>query len=236
MIEKKLPDIVYSIDEFKKVFEDFGIEEDKTKFYLGKYHLSPKAYGIYQIDDDYIVYKIKNNGDTTIRYKGPNEQIACKELYTKFLQEVSKRKGLSKKYNPYHDDNYAPVNDRNEIEKALAKRQSRNILIFIFVAFLLIDGAILLYKKNHPEVPQTTYYQHDNNYYKNYNNNWYYWDDTLNDWYIFYPSYSEYNEYDDITDSDDNYYYDYGEGYDDYDYYDYDFDFSDSYSDWGSDW
>lgn len=250
----KLPEMVYSIEEFKDVFKEFEIDEDKVRFYLGKYHLAPKAYGIYQIDDDYIVYKIKNNGDTTIRYKGPSEQRACNELYTKFLQEISRRKTLSKKYNPYHDENYTPVRKQEYIDSTKNKKQSKNILIFIIIAFIIIDLAIVAYKRNNQNTPQTEYYQYNDDYYKHYNNNWYYWDNTLNDWFIFYPSYDEYYYYDNITDPDDNSYYNYDYNYDydysydnDYEYYDdygggydefdsYDFDFGDSYSDWDSDW
>ena len=230
----KLPEMVYSIEEFKALFHEFNIEEDKVRFYIGKYHLSPKAYGIYQIDENYIVYKNKSNGETFIRYKGPSEEEACKELYTKFLQEVSKRKNLSKQYNPYHDDNYSFVKKSNNVNNG----KSKKIILFAIILIITINTGIIIYNRNNTSSkPQIRYYENNDRYYKKYNDDWYYWDDGLNDWYYYSPVENEYIYFNDITDS---YYEEYEPNDSQSDDYNnsnnYEFDFSDSYQDFDSDW
>lgn len=236
---RKLPEMVYSIEEFRNVFREFGIDEDNVRFYLGKYHLSPKAFGIYQIADNYIVYKVKANGETSIRYEGKDEQYAVKELYLKFLQEVSKRTGLNEKYNPYYDPNYK-VDNRVKQKEYYEKKKKRlkyvYTFVFIVIAIIVISFIILPKVESKPK-----YYQYQNRYYSKYNNNWYYWNDISDEWVVFYPANSEYSNYYEIDDPD----------YRDYDRYEipsngshdsysdsfdsYDFG-SDGYTDWDSDW
>ena len=237
---KKLPESISSIEEFRQILNEYGINEDDVRFYLGKYFLSPKAYGIYEEDGLFKVYKVKANGDTSYRYTGPDEKEAVNELYKKFLSEISKRKGLNKAYNPYYDPNYTAERvDKKEVKKI----KPIHIFIIVIIAFILIDIGIYFYNKNNPK-PQ--YYQKDDHYYyHDRNNDWYYYDTYDDDWIIFYPEIDEYNDYYEIENPEYYYYddYDYDNGYDyDYDddnwssdFDDYDFS-SDGFSDWDSDW
>lgn len=120
--KKYLPEEVESYEELKKIFEDFHIDSEKTRFYIGQDYTEPKAFVIYQDDmGDFVVYKMKADGTRALRYKGDNEAFAVNEYYQKFLEEVRKRPAFAKKLLP------------NEKVKRNLNRQKNNEDVIGFV-------------------------------------------------------------------------------------------------------
>lgn len=253
----KLPTTVSSIEEFKNLFEEFGINSEKVRFYIGEYHLGPKAFGIYQENEDFIVYKVKDDGSTSIRYKGPDEVYACNELYQKFLEELSKRVSLSKKYNPYSELTYAQEN-KLKIEKIKKQREAQRKQRIFFAIFgglftVLFLSLVIYSCSNEKNIENdihtnTHYYTYHNHYYSHYNDYWYSYNPMNHSWILYYPYINEYDLWDPIYDIDDY-------GIDEFDYHDYynnqdhEDDYSnnndtwesqdwsnDTFTDWGSDW
>ena len=73
--------------------------EDVTRFFIGKDVKEPKAFGIYEENGNFIVYKNKANGERAIRYCGRDEAYAVNELYLRLKEEIlnQKSKNLQKK-------------------------------------------------------------------------------------------------------------------------------------------
>lgn len=99
MSEKKyLPDSVLSYGELINVFDEFRVDSEKTRFYVGQRYEDPKAFVIYRDDDgEFEVYKMKADGSKAVRYRGYNETKAVDEFYQKFLSEVAKRPQFARK-------------------------------------------------------------------------------------------------------------------------------------------
>ncbi len=96
--KKYLPEKVETYEELKNVFEEFNIDSEKTRFFIGDDYTDPKAFVIYQDDfGDFVVYKMKGDGTRALRYKGKDERHAVNEYYQKFLEEVRKRPQFAKK-------------------------------------------------------------------------------------------------------------------------------------------
>ncbi len=76
-----------TIEELKSWCDENGMPLDRMRFFLGENFQEPRAFGIYRVDDTYIVYKNKANGERAVRYSGPDEAFAIKELYMKLLYE-----------------------------------------------------------------------------------------------------------------------------------------------------
>ena len=68
-----------------------GMPLEKMRFFIGQDYRQPRAFGIYQDGDQFIVYKNKDDGSRAVRYHGPDEAYAVNELYTKLLDECHKR-------------------------------------------------------------------------------------------------------------------------------------------------
>ena len=80
-----------SIDELKGFCEAQGMPLKRMRFFIGEDFKEPKAFGIYQDGDRFVVYKNKANGTRAVRYHGPDESYAVKELYTKLIDECHMR-------------------------------------------------------------------------------------------------------------------------------------------------
>ncbi|MBQ6479020.1 MAG: hypothetical protein IJI44_06600 [Erysipelotrichaceae bacterium] len=96
--KKYLPEKVETYEALRRVFEEFKIDSEKTRFYIGDDYTDPKAFVIYQDDfGDFVVYKMKADGSRALRYKGKDERHAVSEYYQKFLEEVRKRPAFARK-------------------------------------------------------------------------------------------------------------------------------------------
>lgn len=71
--------------------------EETTRFFIGKDTHAPKAFGIYQVGDVFVVYKNKSDGKRAIRYEGIDEAYAVNEIYMKLKDEILRQKAHNQK-------------------------------------------------------------------------------------------------------------------------------------------
>ena len=70
-----------TIAELQQWYQDRHLPPyETTRFFIGINYKKPKAFGIYQDGDQFIVYKNKANGERAIRYQGTDEAYAVNEL------------------------------------------------------------------------------------------------------------------------------------------------------------
>ena len=84
-----------TIAELKAFCEEHGIPAEKMHFFIGEDYRGPKAYGVYEEDGHFIVYKNKADGTRAVRYSGPYEDIAVNEIYEKMKSEVEMRRNAA---------------------------------------------------------------------------------------------------------------------------------------------
>ena len=66
--------------------------ESTTRFFIGKNVTEPKAFGIYEANGTFVVYKNKANGERAIRYRGTDEAYAVNEMYMKLKEIILQQK------------------------------------------------------------------------------------------------------------------------------------------------
>lgn len=85
-----------TIAELAKWYEDRHLPPyEITRFFIGIDYRQPRAFGIYQAGNEFIVYKNKADGTRAVRYQGTDEAYAVNELYLKLKDEIFKSKSAS---------------------------------------------------------------------------------------------------------------------------------------------
>lgn len=107
--------------------------EETTRFFIGKDIKEPKAFGIYQKGDYFIVYKNKANGQRAIRYEGKDEAYAVNEIYLKLKEEILRQKNINhnrrQQNNSYQSDNRQDYKPR--------KKHRYTPLLYVFLPVIL---------------------------------------------------------------------------------------------------
>ena len=81
-----------TIAELQEYCAERGMPLLRMRFFIGEDFKEPKAFGIYKDSHgDCIVYKNKADGTRAVRYRGPNEEHAVREIHEKLLEECRKR-------------------------------------------------------------------------------------------------------------------------------------------------
>ena len=229
-----------TIDELKAFCREKNMPLAQMRFFIGQDYPDPRAFGIYRdYDGNYVVYKNKSDGSRSIRYQGPDEAYAVREIYLKLRDETEKRRGIAR--------NPQPVRSGGGGKKSLAGIFSP-IIVVIIAAVLAVSMLI----PSGPKKPYNGYYHFDDNYYYYQDDNWYYYSNTVLDWlsagmvdpeledhFEDYYSSSYYHQDYGIEDFSESAYYDSEsrEEDDDSDSWDYDYDSWDAGdTDWNSDW
>lgn len=106
--------------------------EEVTRFFIGKDTRQPRAFGIYEDNGIFIVYKNKSDGSRATRYKGTDEAYAVNELYMRLKEEILNQKNLNLKKKAREQSNSY---NRNYKPK---KRKSTSIVITAIVMFIFI--------------------------------------------------------------------------------------------------
>ena len=70
---------------------------ETTRFFIGINYTKPRAFGIYEDGEKFVVYKNKNDGSRVIRYEGIDEEYAVNELYLRLKQEIKNQKSHQKR-------------------------------------------------------------------------------------------------------------------------------------------
>ena len=86
-----MANIPNTIKELQEFCDSKGMPLEKMRFFIGKDFREPCAFGIYKDGSWYVVYKNKDNGSRALRYHGPDESYAVKEIYLKLLDECHNR-------------------------------------------------------------------------------------------------------------------------------------------------
>lgn len=78
-----------TIQQLRQWYQDRGLPpEQVTRFFIGKDTHEPKAFGIYQDGENFVVYKNKTDGSRAVRYRGKDEAYAVHEIHTKLKEEI----------------------------------------------------------------------------------------------------------------------------------------------------
>lgn len=70
---------------------------ETTRFFIGINYKEPKAFGIYEENGEFIVYKNKDTGERAVRYRGTDEAYAVNELFLKLKSEILNQKANQQK-------------------------------------------------------------------------------------------------------------------------------------------
>ncbi len=80
-----------TIAQLRDFCEQKGMPLEKMRFFIGEDYRQPRAFGIYRDGNNFVVYKNKGDGSRAVRYRGPDESYAVRELYDKLLDECHSR-------------------------------------------------------------------------------------------------------------------------------------------------
>lgn len=141
-----------TIEELKEYCAERGMPLLRMRFFIGVNTPEAKAFGIYREGDTFIVYKNKANGTRAVRYQGPDEQTAVRELHAKLLDECHMRGIYPDGEKPAGTRNTGTV--RRDSVPGYAPRKSKEktrgwfwvILAAFFGLFVLINTLVTSYK------------------------------------------------------------------------------------------
>ena len=187
-----------TIEEFKTWYEQSGYpSQEVTRFYIGKNVDWARAFGIYKEEStgEFIVYKNKADGTRAVRYRGPDEAFAVKEIYDRFMQEVqnqnygafsgieSNRTGSNvfrdvavggaaytvddvNRETDFTTDRFRDLG-RSRLKRSFGTAKQWLAAAIVFV-FLLFGGSFLRFV-----IPRDGYYLYNNKYYYHLDSKWY---------------------------------------------------------------
>ena len=79
-----------TIEELLAFCERHKLPLAKMRFFIGLDYPGAKAFGIYRdADGQFVVYKNKADGSRAVRYRGPDEAFAVREIFEKLKSEAS---------------------------------------------------------------------------------------------------------------------------------------------------
>ena len=80
-----------TIEQLSRFCATRAVPLNRMRFFIGEDCRDPKAFGIYQnVYGDFVVYKNKDDGTSVIRYRGPDEEHAVQEIFTKLESEIQR--------------------------------------------------------------------------------------------------------------------------------------------------
>ncbi len=154
-----------TIEELKKWYEDHNLPpQSVTRFFIGVNTKEPKAFGIYQEGDLFIVYKNKADGSRAVRYEGKDEAYAVHELYQKLKERIAEQKSNN------HKSKKSGSSDDSSIDPW---------------PFLICGGiflAIIIYVVSGVLGPSNGYYSYQDDQYYYLGGDWYVFDSYDYDW------------------------------------------------------
>lgn len=156
-----------TIEELKQWYTKHNLPpEETTRFFIGKNYQGAKAFGIYEENGKYIVYKNKADGTRAIRYQGKDEAYAVNELYQKLKSEIQNQKSNSGKSGK----------PKSKKKKIIESIELYGCMLLVIAG--IIFGSVYTVKnstaRGYYSYQDTTYYYLDNS--------WYYYDAYTSDW------------------------------------------------------
>ena len=180
-----------TIEELKEWYKARNLPpEETTRFFIGRDYREPKAFGIYQDGDQFIVYKNKTDGSRVIRYKGTEEAYAVTELFLKLKEEIRNQKtyNLQRRtdqlvdVNKQAEETNSPVINKGEVVKSILFR----LLVLVVIIVILSAVRAQCSGLRSDNQPTGRYYQNTERGKSNWNNDYddgYDWNDD-DDWDI----------------------------------------------------
>ena len=111
--------------------------EETTRFFIGKDVKEPKAFGIYEENGTFTVYKNKANGSRAIRYQGTDEAYAVNELYLRLKEEILHQKSQNiAKRGIGNRPGYSVKNPYGTPKRRSGKFKSAFLIFMLAVVFL----------------------------------------------------------------------------------------------------
>lgn len=141
---------------------------ERMRFFVGEDYKEARAFGIYQEDRRFVVYKNRSDGSRVVRYDGPDEAYAVGELYDKLLDECHRR-------------DIWPDGKPADLEKRRKSEKRRRIAIAVVVVLLVGTLGYIFYRIGAKMHAYDGYYRFESpGIYYCYGDDWYYSDDS--DW------------------------------------------------------
>jgi len=225
-----------TIDELTAFCERHELPLAKMRFFIGLDYPGAKAFGIYRDGDgNFVVYKNKADGSRAVRYRGPDEAFAVKEIFDKLKEEATnQRRRVAAARTPGYAGSEAqgrnPYNSTEQFSTQRTQQRTKKKRHVILGVIIAVAAAVTIVRTSfafrpHHHRPATGYYNYGGNYYYSQNSNWYLYDDD--GWYPI-------SEADELLDNAEDYYASYSYS-DDYGVSDFaDSDYYTSYSDYSS--
>ncbi len=170
-----------TIEELKIWYKQKNLPpKEVTRFFIGENFSGPRAFGIYEENGEYIVYKNKDDGTRAERYRGRDEAYAVNELYLKLKSEILNQKAhnINKKNGNTGNNGSGPI--------SFKKRMSTFAVMFLCVIGLSVVSSVPTLIRDRKDRPYAgNYYSYDNNvYYCNsyVDDDWYWYDYDTKDY------------------------------------------------------
>ncbi len=255
--ETRLTKIPETIEELRAFCAAHRITPEKQRFFIGEDYRGARAFGIYRDEaGNCVVYKNKADGSRSVRYSGPDEKRAVRELYEKLKSETelrreTPRQAVPERGAPEPEDDGEPVKLWQIVAGSLV----------CFWKPILIVLLIVVATRWAMRTPDRGYYRYQDDTYYYQDSGWYLYNAVLNDWERAYdvpedlredygdyyesredggygvPEFSYSSGYEDDDRDSDSFWDDWGDSgslWDDYDWDDYDWD--DDWDSWDTDW
>lgn len=159
-----------TIDELRAFCREKNMPLAQMRFFIGQNYPDARAFGIYQDrSGDFIVYKNKSDGSRSIRYQGPDEAYAVREIYLKLKDETEKRRSGAG-----YSQSVRSVDT--------ARKKSAGLLSPIMLLIIAVALGVALLLPSRSEKPYKGYYLYNDNYYYYQDDDWYYYSNALLDW------------------------------------------------------
>ena len=128
-----------TIAELAKWYEDRHLPPyEITRFFIGIDYRQPRAFGIYQDENEFIVYKNKADGTRAVRYQGTDEAYAVNELYLKLKDEILNQKA--------HQQNHTNEDFAQETKKMFSDTfSSKNVNEYIIKPSIAMVIGIVMF-------------------------------------------------------------------------------------------
>ena len=158
-----------TIEELKAFCASHNLPLRDMRFFLGEDYKKPRAFGIYQDGEDFVVYKNKADGSRAVRYRGKDEAYAVNEIYQKMKSEIANQR------------NFQANKKLNAAKKSNVRRAVSSIIGT--VAGVLLSAGLVFAIAIVMSGPSRGYYNYNNTSYYYQDDSWYYYDTSYDTWY-----------------------------------------------------
>ena len=177
-----------TIDELKEYCAERGMPLLRMRFFIGEDTKEPRAFGICRDGDRFLVYKNKADGSRAVRYNGPDEAYAVREIYNKLLDECRARginpDGTSAAKGTRSMSDASRSFSRSPVRKATHGKSGSAKPLFLFIGVFLLVLIFMKIAGNREIQPLK------NGYYRDKYATLYYYEDQYSN------SYSDWHAYD----------------------------------------